>query len=148
MNCQDVADSLIDYAHDELEPSEAREVTAHLSTCRDCALQFCQLRADLAGISPALSETPRTEVRAKLIRQVDREFRLPFWKRLSAQAFRRVPAYGLAVAALIPIAIWAATSWQLTERDDSVRPSPQATVNEPVLQDFDGARSLPDLDLI
>lgn len=148
MNCHDVAANLIDYAHDELDLSEAREITAHLSTCRDCALQFCQLRADLAGISPALSEAPRLEVRAKLMGQVDREFRSPFWKRLAAQAFRKVPAYGLAVAALIPIAVWVATSWQLTEGGDSVGTPSAETVNEPVLQDFDGARSLPDLDLI
>jgi anti-sigma factor RsiW len=148
MNCQDVANRLIDYAHDELEPDETREVTAHLSTCRDCALAFCQLRADLAGISQAMSETPRPEVRAKLMERVDREFRLPFWKRLTAYAFRQVPAYGLAVAALIPIVIWVAASWQLPERDDFIEGPSEGTVNEPVLQDFDGARALPDLTLL
>jgi len=139
---------LIDYAHDELDAEQSSRITAHLSSCSDCALAFCQLRADLAGISPALSETPSPRVRDQLARQVEREFGLPWWRLLTAQVYRRVPAYSLAVAALIPIALWAVTSWRTPERDIPAEQPRETIASQPVLEDFDGASVLPDLDLI
>ena len=55
MNCQQCDEQLIDYVVAELAPDARSAVAAHLAECPTCALASCRLRADLEGVSLAVT---------------------------------------------------------------------------------------------
>lgn len=108
MDCERCESLLIDHAHAELAPDAHADVTRHLAACPTCALASCRLRADLDGVLQAAAEAPRAALRLRLREEVARSFRPPWWRRGLALLARPVPAYAVAVALLLPAALWLA----------------------------------------
>lgn len=134
MNCQQCDDHLIDLIYDELDPPTRAAVVGHLAGCPTCALASYRLRADLDGISHATSEAPPPALRARVRAAAAASFRPPWWRRTLASGLRPVPAYGLAVAALAPILLWAAVqAW--TART----PALPTAIARPVVADYDAS---------
>jgi len=78
----------------------------HLARCAACALEYCRLLADLDGMQAALEEPPPALGR-KVRAAVERELRPRGLRRLSSALRRPIPAYALAAALLLPLALWA-----------------------------------------
>ncbi len=110
MDCQSCQDELIDYVYDELPDARRRAVSRHLGRCSSCALEFCQQREELDGLTRAFAEAPGEHVRAALRAEVERSFGPPLWRRLLRAWTRPVPAYGVAVAGLLPVLLWVVTA--------------------------------------
>jgi anti-sigma factor RsiW len=134
MNCQQCDEQLIDFVFAELAPDPRADLVRHLAECPTCALASYRLRADLDGLSHAGEHAPPPALRARVRSAVAAEFRPPWWRRTLASGLRPVPAYGLAVAALAPILVWAAVH-ALTVR----APAPPAADLRPVLADYDAS---------
>jgi anti-sigma factor RsiW len=141
MMCRDCLDQLIDYAHGELPLDAAGALARHLAACSACALEYCRLQADLQGILEAHDEAPRPRVFHALRRRVAREVAPPWWKRTLRPLLRPVPMYGAVLAAVVPIAIWAASA--------ASRPHAPPTETHPAasrgatLTDYDATAVLP-----
>lgn len=110
LECDACDELLIDFAHGELAARERVAVTLHLAGCSRCALEFCRLRADLDGVLEAIVEAPPQAVRRRIREEVARSFGPRWWERLSALWLRPVPAYGVVLASLIPLVLWAAAA--------------------------------------
>ncbi|MCB9737181.1 MAG: zf-HC2 domain-containing protein [Deltaproteobacteria bacterium] len=102
--CAACQDRLVDYRFAELDDADRRAVAAHLAACGDCAVAYCRLDADLAGVGAALAETPPPEVHAALRARVAATFRPPLHRRLAALLTQRVPLYQGALAAAATVA--------------------------------------------
>ncbi len=107
MNCQQCDEQLIDYVVAELAPDARTAVAAHLAECPTCALASCRLRADLEGVSHAVTAAPPPALRARVRAAAAATFKPPWWRRTAAAVLRPVPAYGLAIASLLPVIVWA-----------------------------------------
>jgi hypothetical protein len=105
MRCAACQARLVDFVHDELDPAVRAELGEHLTRCPDCALEYCRLDLDLAGIERAHGATPRPPVHDALRRRVAREF-APWWRRAWSLWTRPVPAYGIAAALVVPAVLW------------------------------------------
>lgn len=110
MNCERCESLLVDHAHGELGPADARAVAEHLGHCGACATAYCRLEADLGGIVSAHVETPRAAVRDAMRRRAEREFAPAWWRRSFGVLVRPVPAYGALMVALIPVLLWVAST--------------------------------------
>jgi len=105
MNCDDQRALLIHHAYAELGPAERAPLSRHLARCPACALEYCRLLADLDSIQASLEDPPAAlgrQVRAAL----ERELRPRGIRRIVAALRRPIPAYALAAALLLPIALW------------------------------------------
>jgi anti-sigma factor RsiW len=106
MNCDDYRALLTDHAHAEVGPAERRPLLRHLARCSACALEYCRLLADLDGIQASLEDPPAALGR-KVRAAFERELRPRGIRRISSALRRPIPAYALAAALLLPIALWA-----------------------------------------
>jgi anti-sigma factor RsiW len=118
MNCDDPRALLIHHAYAELGPSERAPLLRHLARCPACALEYCRLLADLDGVQ-ALLEEPPAALGRQLRAALERELRPRGIRRVVAAVRRPIPAYALAAALLLPIALWSRDE----SADASGRPS-------------------------
>lgn len=105
MNCDDQRASLIHHAYAELGPAERAPLLRHLARCPACALEYCRLLADLDGVQASL-EAPPPALGRRVRAALERELRPRGARRIVAVLRRPVPAYALAAALLLPIALW------------------------------------------
>ncbi|MCB9755822.1 MAG: zf-HC2 domain-containing protein [Myxococcales bacterium] len=124
MDCTSCQRALIDYVYDELHGDERREVSRHLGRCPSCALEFCQHREELDELTRAYAEAPGDHVRQALRAEVERRFRPPLWRRLLGAWTRPVPAYGVAVAGLLPVLVWVISAAAAPEPREPPRAEP------------------------
>ncbi|MCX4242627.1 anti-sigma factor family protein [Paraliomyxa miuraensis] len=110
MHCHDCEPLLIDHACAQTDDPIHTEVARHLAGCSVCALEYCRLRADLAGIVEAHAEAPHARVYTRLRRQVAAEVRPRWWTRSWHLLLRPIPAYGAVLVGLLPLALWVASS--------------------------------------
>jgi anti-sigma factor RsiW len=137
MNCQQCDERLIDYVVAELAPDERAAVARHLAGCPTCAVASCRLRADLDGVAQAAAMSPPPALRARVRAAAAASFRPPWWRRTLASGLRPVPAYGLAVASLLPVIVWASVhAW--ADRTDH----PTPTSRPVVVADYDASAPL------
>jgi anti-sigma factor RsiW len=138
IDCERCDARLIDFAYAELDDAERVAVARHLAGCSRCALEFCRLKADLDGVLDAVVESPPQAVRRRIRAEVERSFGPRWWHRVAAFWSRPIPAYGVVVASLIPVALWVATAMRpgshgeapaVAEVESSTRP--------PALTDYD-----------
>jgi anti-sigma factor RsiW len=134
MNCQQCDESLIDYTVAELAPEARAAVARHLAGCPTCALAACRLRADLEGVSHAADLAPPPELRARVRAAAAATFHPPWWRRTLAAGLRPVPAYGLAVASMIPVIAWAALQ-MFTHREPTAAPHARPAI----VSDYDAS---------
>lgn len=136
MNCQQCDEQLIDYVFAELAPDARAAVARHLAGCPTCAVASCRLRADLEGVAHAEALAPPPAVRARVRAAAEAAFskRPAWWRRPLAAVLRPVPAYGLAIASLLPVAVWAAAH-ALTPR----HLPPPTTPHPVVVADYDAS---------
>lgn len=106
MNCDDYRALLTDHAYGELGPAERGPLSSHLARCSACALEYCRLLADLDGIQASL-EDPPVALGRKVRAALERELRPRGIRRISSALRRPIPAYALAAALLLPLALWA-----------------------------------------
>lgn len=105
MNCDDDRALLTHHAYAELRPAERAPLLRHLARCPACALEYCRLLADLDGIQASIEDPPPAlgrQVRAAL----ERELRPRGVRRVLLALRRPIPAYALAAALLLPLALW------------------------------------------
>ncbi len=107
MNCDEAQHKLSDHLHEMLPPHEAAAMAQHLTECGACAQAYCRVQAQLRGIALAYAERPSPAARMALRAQVRAEFSPSLGRRALAFLSRPVPAYGAALAAAIPLMIWA-----------------------------------------
>jgi len=65
MSCKQWNDEWVAHLYGELEPTEARRLTAHIESCAECRATFGGLRSSrelLAAAAPAVPSTPRVVV--------------------------------------------------------------------------------------
>ena len=147
MKCEQCEDALIDYVHGELPDAESTAVASHLAQCSGCALSFCRLRADVQGIVSAYAEPPRPEVgaalRARVAAQVESGSNSApsLWSRIRRFVLAPVPAYGVAVAAALPLVVWGASV--LTE-DPAAADSDPIELKPAVIRDYDATKPFRD----
>jgi anti-sigma factor RsiW len=104
MNCDDQRALLIHHAYGELGAAERAPLLRHLARCPACALEYCRSLADLDGIQASLEDPPAAlgrRVRAAL----ERELRPRGMRSIVAALRRPIPAYALAAALLLPVAL-------------------------------------------
>jgi len=106
MECRDCEPQLIDYTCMQPDDPVHAEITRHLASCPDCALEYCRLRADLAGIVEAHAEAPHARVYHRLRRRVAAEVGERWWTRSRRLLLRPIPIYGAVLASLVPLALW------------------------------------------
>jgi|GEM_PF-1497905 len=150
--CSDVQDQLIDYRFGELDPPARRAVAAHLAECGACAVAYCRLDADVAGIGAALHEEPPAHVHAALKARVEAEFRPPLLRRVRAFLNRRIPVYqgALATAGVIAAVLLVTPSPPASPPLPASAPAVDLTAHDApevreLLDDYD-ASSVPALD--
>lgn len=139
MNCQQCDERLIDYVFAELAADERAAVARHLADCPTCALASCRLRADLEGVAHAEALAPPPAVRARVRAAAAAAFTATpaWWRRPLAAVLRPVPAYGLALASLLPVLVWAAThAW-------AARTLSPAVPRPVVVADYDASAPIP-----
>lgn len=134
MNCQQCDEHLIDYVVAELAPAERAAVAAHLAGCPTCALASCRLRADLEGVTHAATISPPPALRARVRAAAAATFKPPWWRRSLTAVLRPVPAYGLAIASLLPVLVWAGVHTWTTRSL-----SPPAVARPVVVADYDAS---------
>ena len=151
--CEITTERLVDYYLGELPQAQRAEVATHLASCGACAVQACQLYADLDGMGEALTESPAPHVRRELRGKVRREFTESFASRLRRFFALPVPAYQAAlmvacVAALL-VVLPARTSIQVqlpvpTEpaSAEHVQTMPAPEASRTLLQGYDASTVL------
>jgi anti-sigma factor RsiW len=148
MECRDCEPLLIDHACAQLDDPDHAEVARHLAGCSACALEYCRLQADLAGIAEAHAEVPHARVYHRLRRQVAAEVGARWWTRPWSLLLRPIPVYGAVLVSLVPVALWLAGA-ALGHRSAAHAPHDPFPAGEArpyaeVLGDYDGiARPLP-----
>src|SRR5690606_24079248 len=107
-------------------------------------LASCRLRAELDGVLAAAAMSPPPGLRARLRAEVERSFRPPWWRRALAPLRAPVPAYGLAIASLVPpltlaaVRLWsppgdgAAAADRRRRRQRAARAAAQPPVTRPL----------------
>ena len=135
MKCEESDTHLLDLIHDELDAPVRAEVLRHLAGCPACALRYCQLRADLEGVSMS-AEAPPPILRRKVRRAVELAFRPPWWRRAVDVWRRPIPAYGIVVASVAPVVAWAAISFGPAVLGDPPAPAPTPAPS-PRIIDYD-----------
>lgn len=95
---------LIHHAYAELGPAERAPLLRHLARCPACALEYCRLLADLDGIQASLDDPPAALGR-RVRSALERELRPRGMRRIVAALRRPIPAYALAAALLLPVAL-------------------------------------------
>lgn len=150
MSCEACRDRLVMLLHDELGPDEAREVAAHVRGCDPCAVEYCRMHLDLVGVIEAHAIEPPPRVHAALREAVARRFAPRPWRRMLATLRHPVPAYGLALAAIVPLAIWLAQPSRphgempaIVEASAPIEAPPVPRASRPELSDYDGATFAP-----
>src|SRR5687767_5806183 len=99
---------LLDYLYDELPESERAAFDLHLRGCADCRAELSELggtRLALASWSP-----PDSELGFKIVRERPSGERRSFWAFRPFDGLRAGPAWGLAAAAILVLAVAAAIS--------------------------------------
>jgi hypothetical protein len=96
---------LVHHAYGELELAQRARLLHHLARCSACALEYCRLLADLDGIQASLEDPPAALGR-KIRAAVERELRPRGLRRVAFALRRPIPAYALAAALLLPLAMW------------------------------------------
>jgi anti-sigma factor RsiW len=137
MSCDEYQELMIDFHHGELHPAERRRVAAHLTSCPACAMEYCRLQVDLAGLTESLTSGPRPEVGARLRERVRREFRPPWWRRLLRVGALPIPAYQTALAVAAVLLVWfLVVAPRLSGEHVTAR-------HEPVLTGYDASHIVP-----
>jgi anti-sigma factor RsiW len=142
MNCTDCEARLIDHACLELPEDERVVVARHLAHCPSCALEYCRLQVDLAGIVEAHAEVPRPEVFEGLRRRVAAEVAPPWWARAFEVLRHPVPVYGVVLAGLVPAALWL-MSPRHPDPASSPQPSIDSVTARPTLVHYDASEPPP-----
>lgn len=122
MECRDCEPLLIDHACAQLDELDHTEVARHLAACSACALEYCRLQADLAGIAEAHAEAPHARVYHRLRRQVAAEVGARWWSRPWSLLLRPIPVYGAVLVSLVPVALWLASAALLGHRSSAHPP--------------------------
>jgi anti-sigma factor RsiW len=136
MNCAEAQELLIDHAHDELVGDKRLTIVRHLAGCRDCALEYCRLQADLRGVAEAHVEAPRARVFHQLRRRVAAEHARGWWSGASRVLTRPVPIYKAMLAGLVPVGVWFVIAIASNPRGPDDR-SPVDASAPPSLIDYD-----------
>jgi anti-sigma factor RsiW len=110
MQCRDCEPLLIDHACAQLDDLDHAEIARHLAGCSACALEYCRLRADLAGIAEAHAEAPHPRVYHRLRRRVAAEVGARWWTHPWRLLLRPIPVYGAVLVSLVPVVLWLVTS--------------------------------------
>lgn len=139
MHCTDCEPLLIDHACAQLDDLVHAEVARHLAGCSACALEYCRLQADLAGIVEAHAETPNARVYHQLRRRVAAEVAPRWWSRPWHLLLRPIPVYGAVLVGLVPAALWLASA---AVRPTDAQAPPRTEPRAATLSDYD-ATSLP-----
>jgi anti-sigma factor RsiW len=149
MNCQRIEKNLVTYLDSKANPSQRREVEAHLAecaTCRERAEQFRLLWGVLDEL-PVVSPSPAFDasVRAHILREPRRT---GFWTWLVP-----APRVAFAVTALVVFSVWLSTlppahspatvAPQSSEADFKVIEDLPVLENYDVLANFDALSELP-----
>ncbi|MFO0633626.1 MAG: hypothetical protein U0168_12315 [Nannocystaceae bacterium] len=148
MNCEDCRADLLLLLHDELEAVAARAIAEHVRGCDGCAVEYCRMHVDLVAVVQAHAVPPPPRVHAALRAELARRFAPGPWTRALAAVRRPVPAYCLALAAVVPLVLWLGTR---PPRDEVTAPAPRPSATEPPrlrapapeLTDYDGAAAAP-----
>jgi len=144
MSCEACRDNLVLLLHDELDAAEAREVAAHVRGCDACAVEYCRVHLDLVAVIEAHELEPPAHVHAALRAKIAEQFAPRPWTRVLATLRKPVPAYGLALAAMVPLVLWlgapsAPPAPVTTTPVASPERTPSVRIDRPELSDFDGA---------
>lgn len=131
MTHDECREALHDHHFGELDPEHDAAVTQHLSTCADCALEYCRLRADLEHLDALQRAKPRPAVRVALRAKVAAEFRPGLREQLASMLSARVPLYQPAFVLLLVIAL-GALAWPTTK-------TPEHRTTQTVVEEFDGS---------
>jgi hypothetical protein len=97
----DRKEQLIGFLYGELDPAEARDFEQHLFTCAECRVEFDELRTTRGQIAAWAPPEPHLDFQI---------VRGPVAAPPVAPRFRISPAWGLAAAAILVLAIGAAIS--------------------------------------
>ncbi|MBL4687238.1 MAG: hypothetical protein JKY37_21760 [Nannocystaceae bacterium] len=141
MNCDECHPHLIDHAHDELSSAQVGPVSRHLAKCSSCALEFCQLRADLDGVAQVYNDSPGVQTAARLRHRIAAHFAPSRGQRVLRVLRRPIPAYGALAAAAVPIAIW----FGLSASEPGLATTTPTELGPVVIEQYDG-RGLISLD--
>ncbi len=149
MSCEVCRDNLVLLLHDELDAALAREVAEHVRGCDACAVEYCRVHLDLVAVVEALELEPPAHVHAALRTKIAEHFAPRPWTRVLASLRKPVPAYGLALAAMVPLVLWLGTQREPPPPPSTTTPelapqrSPSPRFDRPELTDFDGAVASP-----
>ena len=112
MKCRACQDLLFEFVHDELGRETKGVVQGHLTSCQECALCFCRLQLEQAEMAAAWAQEPPDHVYPKLRSRIQRRLRPSWPRRLVTMARHPIPAYGLVLAATVPLLLWSALQAQ------------------------------------
>lgn len=147
MSCEECRDRLMLLLHDELDAADARTIAEHVRGCDGCAVEYCRMHIDLVAVVEAHEVMPPPRVHAALRAEVARRFAPTPFAKLLATLRRPVPAYGLALAAMVPLVLWIGTkpTADLPAPAPTSAPiaAPRMRAELPELTDYDGALAAP-----
>lgn len=118
MNCEEISELLAAYAVDALDQDEAREVRAHLVTCRRHDAALAEFQSVVSSLPVSVEEhAPAPELRARLLQAFDEEVTVQRSARTREPArvvpFVRQPAFAWLAAAALVVAVVALTTWNV-----------------------------------
>jgi len=137
MRCETCQELLVDYHYGELERGPRAEVAEHLGACGACAVEYCRLHADLAGLGQSLGAGPRPEVGQALRARVERTFRPSWWRRLVRLGAAPIPAYQGALILVGLLLVW------LLVVAPRLGPERRSGPHTTVLSGYDASRVVP-----
>jgi hypothetical protein len=110
MNCKHVQELLPLYVGRDLEKKRAKQVTAHVQSCVECASSADEYRNSQQLLKlftpPSFSEATYAGIRQRVLREIEREHTAPTLAQLLASVFRpRV--WAVATALLLAVSVFA-----------------------------------------
>lgn len=134
MDCALIQGKLIEYQFATLEDADREGVEAHLLACTGCLRTYLALKAHVDRGSGA-GETPSEAARVRLRAAVEGRFRSTPARRLRRWLSRPVPLYqGLAVAAVVAVAVALAPGIAHSLRSAGARPAEQVDTARPAAE--------------
>lgn len=106
MDCSQVQELLSDYVEDTLQPSARKQVSKHLSTCKDCSAELRELRNYLQAMSSLGAINAPADFLEKVHKRIEQG---SVWRKLYEKIFVplriKVPLElaGVAIAALLVV---------------------------------------------
>jgi anti-sigma factor RsiW len=133
-NCAEMEDKLVQYLDGRAKPAERRAVEDHLAVCSGCCNRAEDFRAIFGALDdlPAISPSPSFDasLRARVAAEADRR---TLWGWIPS------PRLAFAVAALVAMSVWLASTPRIANYDS-------ATTRVPAEAEFSMIRDLPVLE--